>query len=240
MIDNQKDWDIACNRFIGFIDIMGFKNLIETKSQSEIYAVMKMLHGIRETDIAGYMTKDGGATFTTERIRTVFFSDSLIFYTEDDSEICYHLLLNTMTAVTSGFYELGVPFKGAIAYGEFTADVTRSIYFGQPLVDAFLLQEDLALYAMILHDSMDEVMSRYRANSSVMDYDFPAKENKTFYRPGITLFKTRMMPQLYDNHRKKVKNMGVGVREHIQTYVKNTLAWMDFNYREYHMLRMKV
>ena len=127
--NTEPIWDIVCNRFVAFIDIMGFKNILSTQSQAQIYEMMKKLHGLRKTDIAAHMTEDGGATFTTDKINTVFFSDSLIFYTEDDSEICYQILVNTMMAVTSEFFELGVPFKGALAYGEFTADVPRSISF---------------------------------------------------------------------------------------------------------------
>lgn len=52
----------------------------------------------------------------------------------------------------------GIPFKGAIAHGLFTSDIENSLYFGQPLIDAFHLQNDFELYGVIMHHTAEQYL----------------------------------------------------------------------------------
>lgn len=49
-----------------------------------------------------------------------------------------------------------IPFRGSIAYGEMTVDLENSIFFGQPLIDAYLLGEQLQSYGIACHASAEK------------------------------------------------------------------------------------
>ena len=89
-------------------------------------------------------------------IRTVFFSDSILLISSDDSadsatQLIYHVANMLRNALIAG-----IPLKGAIAHGEQTADFDKSLHFGQPLIDAHKLQDELYLYGVVLHHSAEQ------------------------------------------------------------------------------------
>jgi hypothetical protein len=49
-----------------------------------------------------------------------------------------------------------IPLKGAIAFGNFSANWDQSVFFGKPLIDAFELHNDLDMYCAILHSSAEK------------------------------------------------------------------------------------
>ncbi|MBM3157368.1 MAG: hypothetical protein FJ004_08815 [Chloroflexi bacterium] len=73
--------------------------------------------------------------------------------------------------------------KGAIAYGEQTADFDTSLHFGRPLVDAYKLQNELLLYTVVLHHTMEQyliekaIMQKLEGND-IFKYPTPLKEGK--------------------------------------------------------------
>lgn len=50
---------------------------------------------------------------------------------------------------------LGTALRGAIACGTVTADFQKSIFFGQPIIEAYLLEEEQAWYGLVEHSSVD-------------------------------------------------------------------------------------
>ena len=83
----------------------------------------------------------------------VQFSDALVAITRDHSDVS--LLVVRLTAMKLFLAALtrGVALRGAIAVGEVTADFGRSIFFGHPIVDAYLLEEDQNWFGVVEHDS---------------------------------------------------------------------------------------
>jgi hypothetical protein len=139
------------NRVIAFIDIMGFKNLVQTNSHAQILKKMEQLsifvNNIDKKEFKAYGTKS--------QLRTIIFSDSIVLISENNTisaaiNIIYHasLLINHC-------FDIGLPVKGCISYGKFTADFENSLFFGQPLIDAYLLQEELQVYSILIHHSFE-------------------------------------------------------------------------------------
>ena len=54
------------------------------------------------------------------------------------------------TAINSG-----IPLKGAIAKGVITCDISKQLYFGQALIDAYLLEENVKYYGVLAHNSVE-------------------------------------------------------------------------------------
>ena len=52
--------------------------------------------------------------------------------------------------------EKRIAFKGAISKGNLTADSGKQLYFGQPLIDAYLLSEEILMYGVIIHHTVEK------------------------------------------------------------------------------------
>jgi hypothetical protein len=80
--------------------------------------------------------------------------------------------LKTIVFAASIFlYEMmskSIPVKGALAFGQFTADFELSKFFGIPLVDAYLLAEETKFYGAAIHQTID----KYIYDSDQIDNDY--------------------------------------------------------------------
>lgn len=142
-------WPIKTNRFVSFFDVLGFKELVIRESHENILGKLSAVNGI--TSMLENYDKNNGNVL----IKTVQFSDSIIQITSDDSVNSAKNLLGRTAWILAGCLANRLPVKGSIAYGMVTADLDRSIYFGQPIIDAYLLQEELKLYGSIIHHTAE-------------------------------------------------------------------------------------
>ena len=158
-------WNVTCNRFVGFFDIMGFKDMVLRNNHED---VLQKINQIREAIgvIENYGKELLNSKADTHRtgkphsyadaiVLPVFFSDSIVLVSEDDSKASARKIV--MLAAWLMYKSLinGLPIKGAIAYGEQTADFEESLHVGRPLIDAYILQEELHMYGAVLHHSME-------------------------------------------------------------------------------------
>ncbi len=162
-----SDWSITTNRYVGFIDIMGFKDMVARSTHEEIYVMMQE---IESTKKANENIKWSGNE--EPKVMSTFYSDSIILYSKDDSEDSARVIINTISALTNDLISSGIPHKGALAFGNMTLDNKKSIYFGQPLIDAYLLQEELVMYGIVLHSSAEAEIDKLGILETVILYDF--------------------------------------------------------------------
>ncbi len=89
------------------------------------------------------------------------FSDSILLISADDSYFSELMIILRVNNLLYNSLKLGnplepLPLKGAIAHGEMTADLDKSIFVGQPLIDAYSLQEELAIYGVVYHHTAEK------------------------------------------------------------------------------------
>lgn len=139
----QNDWLDDCKRFVGFFDIMGFKNMLSRDGHASVKDKMDIMNKI----ILTIQEKTP--------VLPVFFSDSVLLVSKDDSENAAQKIIKASTWLICKALENKIPMRGSIAYGLQTADFKKSIHFGQSLIDAFFLQEELHFYGGILHHTFE-------------------------------------------------------------------------------------
>jgi hypothetical protein len=155
-------WPITCDRFVAFLDIMGFTNMLATLTAAEMYARMCLLHD--EVRAAEAMARgivagpDGSVTVSDTRnqeelVRLVQFSDSTVAISRDGSDECSLAIRLAALKLFSHSLAEGFAFRGAIAFGNISADFERSIFFGEPIVQAYRLEGEQAWYGVIEHPS---------------------------------------------------------------------------------------
>lgn len=231
----EDHWEVSHNRYIGFIDIMGFKDWVARSSPKDVYDVMlKIRKAIDSTySVFGYRTvesEDGDDEKDTyeDNIRIVNFSDSIIIFTKDGDADCLENLIQTTSVLTDSLFENGVPFKGAIAYGHMTLDFYNSIFFGQPLIDAYQLQEELNFYGIAIHASA-EFRHDIEDDESILQYNCPFKAGSGSHLtvvPGISI-NSDFDDTKFQIVKENVINLRSRTSGALRKYIDNTLKYLD-------------
>ena len=170
------EWENTTNRHIAFFDIMGFKNLVQYNEHEHIVKLM--------TDISAIIKNMDTVKFgnNNNTVKTTIFSDSILIVSNNNSvDSAAHLMFQA-SYLFKKCLELHIPIKGCISYGKFTADFEKSIFFGQPLIDAYLLEEELNVYSIVLHHSFESHLTGQEYGKAI----FP--KNKRWIK-HLTTFK---------------------------------------------------
>ena len=89
------------------------------------------------------------------RIRFTIFSDSIFIFSKDDDFGSLRLFLIYVKKVIRMALRKEIPLKGAIAYGNIVVDDVHNLFCGQPIIDAYLLEEDLQYMGVVFHHTFE-------------------------------------------------------------------------------------
>jgi hypothetical protein len=179
----KKDsrWNIICNRFVAFLDIMGFRELVLRRTNRAVYEMLKSFRPTI-TSVEGDFRFISDESEISVITKTVMFSDSIILISNDDSINSSLNIISDAGWIISNAVKQRIPIKGAIAYGKQTADFKQSLHFGKPLIDAFELQNELQFYGIVLHHSVEkhlvEALSAPILEGLLIRYPVPMKSGK--------------------------------------------------------------
>lgn len=149
-------WEHTNNRFVIFIDIMGFKDFVARHNHEEVYEKMLKLSSVRE--IIEKALNEAMAKEYSNKVYSTSFSDSIIIFSKSDDLESFKAVSIVASILFSSATINSVPMKGAFAYGKISVNRDKQIYFGQPLIDAYLLQEEVNYYGIVSHNSVDKYL----------------------------------------------------------------------------------
>lgn len=134
-------------RIIGFIDLLGFKNLLDEEENFEIIqGILRAVYEVKE---------DIGKIFGHDCIVMSTVSDSIIISANIEEKGAFIKLNSIVYAFVSVLLcKYGILSRGAITYGNLYHD--GQIAFGPALVKAYLMERDMAVYPRIILDE-DEI-----------------------------------------------------------------------------------
>jgi len=146
---------------------MGFRDKVYRESHESVFQTLVSFKTI--LDEIEQMTSTGLRILSDPKwnrsrlrgllVKSVTFSDSILLFSGDSSSLSlYYLLFRTQQVVNKAM-SLFIPLKGAISFGKQTADFDKSIYFGQPLIDAYELQDQILLYSVVLHHTTEKYIN---------------------------------------------------------------------------------
>lgn len=151
-------------KFVVFLDILGFKDFIARNRHEDVYMKMLNLFEIKQTVSRQLNTN------IDEAIDIISFSDSIIIFSKDDTIKSFETISIAAAFLMAFALEKSIPIKGAIAHGLLSVDKSKQIYIGQPLIDAYLLQEkEVNYYGVVCHNSIDKFLfnAKERANKDL-------------------------------------------------------------------------
>lgn len=128
--------DPSQGRYLLFLDLLGFSDLVESQGAEEIYAI------INEALQAFCRWEELNKLF-----RTIYFSDTFLFYQEPKGygDWAFLDVYAIGGMVLSALLAKGIPARGAISFGEFEARDDHSgkhqVYFGRALIEAYRAEQ---------------------------------------------------------------------------------------------------
>ena len=179
-------------------------------------------------DITNYIRKYKGS------LELAQFSDSIVLFSSDDSESS----LKTLAEITSGIMQTAlmqpvpIPMKGAISRGRVTCDIPKQLFFGQSLIDAYLLEESVNYYGVLVHHTAERSVINLNCDL-FKDVCAPLKCGQvSHYELSWYLYSEERAER--DKQLDKVRNALKGIRCTVsdapRKYIDNTLRVISDNY----------
>jgi hypothetical protein len=145
-------------------DIIGFTNLLKQKGSEDLYqfysrTIVPMLQHaampisvINEVNGVKVLMPDP----ISQRVNFLFFSDTIIFFSKDESlESFINIVFTSLELLKSGFIGSKAPYRGAIGYGDIVTD-PAGILLGTSLIDAYKGEQSQMWSGCILTEACEE------------------------------------------------------------------------------------
>lgn len=132
--------------YIAFLDILGFRNIVNSKTCEDILKIYKKIENRPFVQIM----HGREALIDSDSVRMKIMSDSICIYVEKTAKNALFALVETCALFQAHLAELEEPIflRGAIVVGEIYASGDKT--FGPGLTKAYLLEEKVAKYPRII------------------------------------------------------------------------------------------
>lgn len=197
-------------RYVAYMDVMGFKDLVARNPHNVIGEKLQNL-----LIFISDLINNKGSIFSS------IFSDSIYFFTSDDKQTTLKSLIEVLSKVMKYALSIGLPMKGAIAMGEVSVDLVKNLTFGQPLIDAYLIEESIVLYGIVIHNSVEDIVRKKAFQNYVMDTKIPLKSGTASH------YILRWWRNDLKKSQQLVRDIRLSVSDSPRRYIDNTLDLMD-------------
>lgn len=182
------------NRYFALVDILGFSKMVKHRAIGEIVAdIQRLLRISEERDCTLYWTPSGGAKRSDYlKIDRYHFSDTLLFWSQSvdgsdlqlENEISMHFYCFLCNLVSSALFEQ-IPLRGAIAFGPMHADSLAGVVVGQPVIDAYRLEQAQEWIGVALDTSCSARPQHKEAGFFLVRYPPPLKSGSSLTSTAV-------------------------------------------------------
>lgn len=176
-------WNDDDERFVLYLDIMGFKDRVAKTDISELKQLLltfktknRKLKPLLENTTTG---------LRKEFMKMSQFSDSIVVISRSNTKDDLNRITKAGVILMQTALETGFALRGAVAAGNMVFDSENQIFFGQALVDAYLLEEQLNYYGIVFHDSAEKLVRESLENNEDNTY-FPIKDEAIHTKSGLS------------------------------------------------------
>jgi len=215
-------WKKKTKRFVLFFDIMGFKDMVARHAHSyvekKLAALTEHLESIPEE--LKFINVEKNQT------RPISFSDSILIFSRGAQKKDANKILMDAHRIQMIALQNEIPIKGAISYGEITVDFEKSIFFGQPIIDAFLLHEDLQILSVIVDHHAEKRFKDFKTSLQVHHNLTTIKIPMKYGKVNHTLL--RLSNGAMDSGIDSLNELYLSVSGKPRIYIDNTLSLYNF------------
>lgn len=168
-------------RFVAVSDVLGFTRLIETTSLRELserYCRLTEAARPRNLSITTQSLSTSETNSATTDVGHAVFSDTILFWSSSD-HWSVQAFFEHLTTIISESVHHALPLRVGIAYGKCEVNVTKNIYIGTPIVNAYRTEQQQEWIGGACHFScLDNPWFCYYAMlefDMVVEYPVPTK-----------------------------------------------------------------
>lgn len=223
-VQSYKKQEDTAKRFVAFLDIMGFKDRVARTDHNEL---REQLIGFNAGIIQHTRQYDN-------RIQWALFSDSIVLFSNDDSLDSLKNIAEVTCSIMRDAISRQIPVKGAIAQGIITCDVAKQLFFGQALIDAYLLEENIHYYGILAHHSAEQSVIRLdkkSGNSYFRDIKAPLKSGQIGHYELSWYADSEKDTETLRKTCSGLRNIRETVSDAPRKYIDNTLEVIDKFYK---------
>ena len=224
-------------RFVVFLDIMGFKERVARNTQESLYKeltafnrdIANIINSTKQTkaEYASKMDDSSDVTLKTgedekDEILLTQFSDSIVIFSNGNTEKDLTTISNVAKQIMMAAInrDKPIPLKGALAEGYITCDKDKQLFFGQALIDAYLLEENIQYYGIVVHHSAEQSVKDCIVDI-FKDNLIPLKSGK------IRHYELVWYDDSYDVVKSGLDKIRLSVSDSPRKYVDNTNSIID-------------
>jgi hypothetical protein len=181
----KKNYTIAVCDILGFTDLVR-KNDLDSIVGDHLGWLRKALHHSIHKEKFPSEAPSLLALRDKSLLGLAWFSDTIVLYTLNDTDDSIRALTSCLGwLLFESIFTVGTRLRCGVSYGEAFMDTENSLYVGNPLIDAYYLQQRQDWSGGALTQEAVErlpVEARtgiYYADWFLIPYDVPIKENKT-------------------------------------------------------------
>ncbi|MCK4407588.1 MAG: hypothetical protein KAV44_07915 [Bacteroidales bacterium] len=227
--ESKTQWKPTDNRFVAFIDILGFKDLVMRNTHKYIYNLLNDISKIRNFVEKIQDKRDFPDIYKDVEVYTVSFSDSIFIFSKNDTIANFIHFINSASWLIAKAIEESIPLKGAISHGLISVNKSSQIYCGQPIIDAYLLEKEVYYFGIVAHNSIDRYVTEKKFQNKInrlFEATTPLKCGDISHL-NLNWFRYIEVNKESDNKEKlvqnKIKSFNVNVSGSPRKYVDNTL-----------------
>lgn len=221
-------WSKDTERLILYADFMGFKNQVLGKPHEELKKELIDFHNkwVKRTS----PLKAGG------HLQFVQFSDSILIAVNGIDEKKFNLLSKAAICLMHVAMSMQIPIKGVIAQGMFSYDKENELYFGKPLVDAYLLHEELKYYGIVVHNTAEKTIKKYQnSNNPYTNTPIYIERGRTaHYHLCWNLINQQLAPENITPQCKKwIEDIAERISGYPRIYIDRTIEILEADERKF-------
>lgn len=132
---------------VAVCDILGFGNLVKNNNPDDVAEYVfgwlrkALSHSIHKDDFPEDIPSLT-AIQEHRHIGLAWFSDTILLYTRNDTDMCIQALTSTLSwLVFASLFNENARIRCGVSYGPAVIDPENSVYIGDPIVEAFELEK---------------------------------------------------------------------------------------------------
>ena len=145
-------------RLVLYADFMGFKSRVFSSTHTELKELLKRFNKrwhnkLKQLQLGG-------------NLKFVQFSDSILVVANGTGAKMFNLISKAAICMMHEALKIRFGIKGVLAQGLFSFDEGTGLYFGRPLVDAYLLHEEIKYYGIVVHHSAENTVKNNQSQNN--------------------------------------------------------------------------
>ena len=233
--EKDSDWKDDAKRFVLYLDIMGFKERVRRTNILELKKALVNFHDkfVKLKPLLEGPDGDGGKKTLMKMVQ---FSDSIVIVSKVDTEADLNHITRAAVILMQTALETGFALRGVISCGQMVFDEEKQLFFGNALVDAYLLEQEMCCYGVIFHATAEEKVNETLKNKEVVYFPIENVEIKLkngfsnhYYVAWHKMKKNLSKGNMSKEALKWLKNLRETVSGNPRVYLDNTRNIIENN-----------